>query len=138
MEAWEQVRPDVASQRKKSASSKVSEDQVGFGGIIPQLIVQLILNFCLILLAGTGETISDAFWETMALYDPGWSTKMGVHFGLFQFAVNGQGTDEQKAKYTEAVANLRIFGCFAMTEVHPLSREREINTIVTLPPINAP
>jgi len=40
MEAWEQVRPDVASQRKKTASSKVSEDQVGFGGIIRSFTIR--------------------------------------------------------------------------------------------------
>lgn len=44
------------------------------------------------------KTITDAFFAMMNLYDPSWSIRVGVHFGLFIGAIMGQGTQEQQGK----------------------------------------
>lgn len=63
------------------------------------------------------KAVGDAFLHWMNLYDPSWTTRIGVHFGLFMSAINGQGTEEQKAKWVPLAQNVDIYGCFAMTEL---------------------
>jgi alkylation response protein AidB-like acyl-CoA dehydrogenase len=51
----------------------------------------------------------------MALLDPSWAIRMGVHFGLFASAINSQATPEQRQKWQRAVEEMQVIGCFAMT-----------------------
>lgn len=60
-----------------------------------------------------------------------WAIRIGVHFGLFHSAINGSATDEQKAKWSKDIAEMRIIGCFAMTEV---SMDRRTCTRLHGPP----
>jgi hypothetical protein len=52
--------------------------------------------------------------KAMALYDPSYNMRRGVHDGLFQSTVLGQSTPEQLKKWEEDVKQKRILGCFAM------------------------
>lgn len=65
----------------------------------------------------TEKAVAEAFWYVMSLYDPSWATRIGVHFGLFFSAIQGQGTEEQIQKYQSDVQSMKILGCFAMTEL---------------------
>ncbi|RKP16103.1 acyl-CoA dehydrogenase NM domain-like protein, partial [Rozella allomycis CSF55] len=55
----------------------------------------------------------------ISLVDPGFMTRMGVHFGLFLGALTGQGTPEQIAYWMGkgAFTLNGMIGCFAMTEL---------------------
>lgn len=57
----------------------------------------------------------EAFDEIMEQYDKAFTMRYFVHDLLFKRALQGQGTDEQYAKYADDVEHLRIIGCFAMT-----------------------
>ena len=63
------------------------------------------------------KKLTTAFWDYMSLYDSNWGIRVGVHFGLFRGAIEGQGSEEQKKKYLPLINSCRIFGCFAMTEL---------------------
>jgi len=42
--------------------------------------------------------MEEAFYWAMSHVDAGWSTRMGVHFGLFANAIAGQATNELREK----------------------------------------
>jgi acyl-CoA oxidase len=74
--------------------------------------------------SGVGRNFQEAFYSTLGRLDPSWAIRIGVHFGLFQGAINGSATDEQKAKLLKDVGEMRIIGCFAMTEVRKRTNKR--------------
>jgi acyl-CoA oxidase len=55
-------------------------------------------------------------WGLFAISDPGTTTRLGVHSGLFTNAIKGQGHDSLRDKVLPLSTTLQIFGCFAMTE----------------------
>ena len=57
--------------------------------------------------------------KVLSLVDPGFMTRMGVHYGLFMGALAGSGTQEQLQYWTDKGAfSLRgLIGCFGMTEM---------------------
>ena len=65
--------------------------------------------------AGVGAAFESAFYSLMALLDPSWAIRMGVHFGLFASAVSSQATPEERQRWQRAVEEMRVIGCFAMT-----------------------
>ncbi|KAL6054009.1 fatty-acyl coenzyme A oxidase [Balamuthia mandrillaris] len=67
-------------------------------------------------------------WDSIALYDPSFGIRLGVHAVLFGGAISGQGTKEQRARWLEDVQNLRIIGCFSMTEMGHGSAIRHFET----------
>ncbi|KAL6058988.1 fatty-acyl coenzyme A oxidase [Balamuthia mandrillaris] len=83
---------------------------------------------------GGGKKIYNAFFEVMSLYDPSWATRIAVHHGLFQGAILGQGNQEQRAKWGLDALNMRIFGCFAMTELGHGSHVRGLETTASYDP----
>lgn len=81
--------------------------------------------------AGVGKAFEDAFYGLMSLLDPSWSIRMGVHYGLFASSINSQGTDEQRQRYQRQIAEMRVIGCFAMTEMGHGSNVSAIETTAT-------
>jgi acyl-CoA oxidase len=72
--------------------------------------------------------------EIAFMYDPAWSTRNGVHFGLFVGALQSQGTDEQCAYWLGQAYALSIYGCFGMTELGHGSFVRGLETTATFVP----
>jgi len=77
------------------------------------------------------KATADAFWGMMSLYDPSWATRIGVHYGLFFSAFQGQGTEEQQKKYMDDIQSMKIIGCYAMTELGHGSYIRGFETTST-------
>ena len=117
----EMVREQLASQSQPSAaiapsaSSTTAGRREGGGGDR----------------AGVGKAFEDAFYGLMSLLDPSWSIRMGVHYGLFASSVNSQGSDEQRQRYQRQIAEMRVIGCFAMTEMGHGSNVSAIETTAT-------
>ena len=117
----EMVREQLASQPQPaaaiapSASSTAAQKHEGGGGDR----------------AGVGKAFEDAFYGLMSLLDPSWSIRMGVHYGLFASSINSQGTNEQKQRYQRQIAEMRVIGCFAMTEMGHGSNVSAIETTAT-------
>ena len=65
------------------------------------------------------ELASRARFDLLSLVDPGFMTRVGVHYGLFFGAIRGQATMEQMSGLMEkGLLTLRgMYGCFAMTEL---------------------
>lgn len=81
--------------------------------------------------AGVPKTFEEAFYGTLAAYDESWAIRMGVHYGLFMGALNGQGSDEQRAKWGKDAQEMRLIGCFAMTELGHGSYLQGLETTAT-------
>lgn len=58
-------------------------------------------------------------FRVLSIIDPGFLTRMGVHFGLFLGTVSGSGTDEQLSYWIQkgALSLKGVIGCFGMTEM---------------------
>ena len=68
----------------------------------------------------TNESVSDFHkrLNILVLIDPGFLTRIGVHFGLFLNTVMNQGTPEQVSFWLgKGAATFGIIGCFGMTEL---------------------
>jgi hypothetical protein len=70
-------------------------------------------------LLSESEQTSRTRMDLLSLVDPGFMTRVGVHYGLFFGAIRGQATMEQMSSLLEkGLLNLRgMYGCFAMTEL---------------------
>ena len=116
----EMVREQLASQPTPTAarapSASTTSEEAGKGGGDR---------------AGVGKAFEDAFYGLMSLLDPSWSIRMGVHYGLFASSVNSQGTNEQRQRYQRQIAEMRVIGCFAMTEMGHGSNVSAIETTAT-------
>lgn len=55
--------------------------------------------------------------RAMGLISPSYEVRYGIHNILFKQAILQNGTPEQIKQYVDDVENLRITGCFAMTEL---------------------
>ena len=51
--------------------------------------------------------ITQMFWKVLAQYDTSWGTRVGVHFGLFAGAIQGQGTEEMVRGTKNVLQQLR-------------------------------
>lgn len=80
---------------------------------------------------GVGRTFEDAFYNTLASLDSSWSIRIGVHYGLFASAIQGQASDEQRAKWDKLVNEMKIIGCFGMTELGHGSNVQGLETTAT-------
>lgn len=69
-----------------------------------------------------------AIFETLAYHDLSLTVKLGVQIGLFGGAIAGLGTQIHHKKYLDDLMNMRLLGCFAMTETNHGSNVRGLET----------
>ncbi len=70
-------------------------------------------------------------YEIMAYLGGSAIIKPGVQLGLFGGAIDNLGSDEQKEKYINDIMNLKLLGCFLMTEQDNGSNAANIQTRAT-------
>jgi acyl-CoA oxidase len=70
-------------------------------------------------------------WRLLALSDPSFATKYGVHDMLFKGAILSQAHSELQAEYLPLIETYKVYGCFAMTELGHGSNLRGIETTAT-------
>ncbi|WP_269237015.1 acyl-CoA dehydrogenase [Flavobacterium flavigenum] len=82
---------------------------------------------------GGGENIADYFaiMETLSYHDLSLVIKFGVQFGLWGMSIQSLGTEKHYAKYLKEIGELKIPGCFAMTETHHGSNVKGLETTAT-------
>lgn len=86
------------------------------------------------LLSNRDLAIFDKRLSLSANIDPGLSTRIGVHLGLFGNCIKGNGTDEQIHYWLQekgALLMKGIYGCFAMTELGHGSNVAQLQTTAT-------
>lgn len=71
------------------------------------------------------------FGEIMSRYDRSFTMRLYVHDVLFDETIWSQGTPEQYKKWEDDIKNMRILGCFAMTELGHSSFLRGIEVTAT-------
>lgn len=76
-----------------------------------------------------GKSIST--FEGVSYHDQSILIKFGVQFGLFGGALYGLGTTKHHEAYLEDLINLKLPGCFAMTETGHGSNVRGLETTAT-------
>ena len=74
---------------------------------------------------------SIAIFETVAYHDHSLLIKFGVQFGLFGGALFGLGTERHHKEYLRDMIELKLPGCFAMTETGHGSNVRGLITTAT-------
>jgi len=84
--------------------------------------------------AGAGKVFEDAFYNTLSSIDSSWSIRMGVHFGLFLSAIQGSANSQQLKEWSKKIQEMRIIGCFAMTEMGHGSYLQGLETTATFDP----
>lgn len=67
-------------------------------------------------------------FEVLGYHDLSLTVKFGVQFGLFGGAVLNLGTEYHHSKYLKDIADLKLPGCFAMTETGHGSNVRSLET----------
>lgn len=72
-----------------------------------------------------------AVMETLSYHDLSLVIKFGVQFGLWGMSVYLLGTEKHHKKYLEAIGDLRLPGCFAMTETGHGSNVQGLETTAT-------
>jgi len=72
-----------------------------------------------------------ALFETMGYHDLSLAIKFGVQFGLFGGSVQWLGTKKHHDKYLKDIGQLKLPGCFAMTETGHGSNVRGLETTAT-------
>jgi len=73
-------------------------------------------------------------FEEISKYDLSLAIKFGVHFGLFGGSVASLGTKKHHDKYLKDIANMKLPGCFAMTEMHHGSNVKALQTTAIYQP----
>ncbi len=72
-----------------------------------------------------------AFFEMLGYHDLSLAIKFGVQFGLFGGSVLWLGTKTHHDKHLQAIGELKLAGCFAMTETGHGSNVRGLKTTAT-------
>lgn len=81
---------------------------------------------------GRGDIAGSIYlFETLAFFDLSLLVKFGVHFGLFGGSILSLGTRRHHERYLRDVIELRLPGCYAMTEGGHGSNVRDIETTAT-------
>ncbi|KAG2217625.1 hypothetical protein INT45_008078 [Circinella minor] len=69
--------------------------------------------------------------KAVNVYSESFSMRFFVHESLFRNVINMLGTKEQAQKWNDDINNLKVYGCFAMTELGHSSALRDIETCAT-------